>query len=94
MNFSIHGDLSFSNIILTNDHLYFIDLIDHYLGENILADISKLLFDIDFSLSLRTEQNLNEPSLSSKSLLFDLKSNLFFIVFVLVWVGLFLNQEG
>ena len=49
---TVHGDLSLSNIIVTADKLYFIDPIDHYLGKSIFADYFKLLFDLEFKLSL------------------------------------------
>ena len=52
---TIHGDLTLSNIIVTKETLFFIDPIEHYLGNCILGDYFKLLFDLDFKLSFRIE---------------------------------------
>ena len=55
----IHGDLSLSNIIIANEDLFFIDPIIHYLECSIFSDYFKFLFDLDFKLSFRIENQFN-----------------------------------
>ena len=63
--YKVHGDLTFSNMLMGKDNLYFIDLNKHFLGNTILSDISKLFFDIDYCLSLKLEKNIFELEIST-----------------------------
>lgn len=64
MQYNIHGDLTLSNILMSRNDLYFIDLNSHFLGKTILSDVSKLLFDLDFCLSIKLENTNYDVDIS------------------------------
>lgn len=64
IKYNIHGDLTLSNMLMSRNNLYFIDLNSHFLGNTILSDVSKLLFDLDFCLSIKLENNSLDVDIS------------------------------
>jgi tRNA A-37 threonylcarbamoyl transferase component Bud32 len=56
-----HGDLTFENIIISNDQIYLIDFLDSYI-ESPIIDISKLLQEFDLNWSNRNSVNDNAIS--------------------------------
>ena len=57
-----HGDLTFENIVISNNDIYLIDFLDSYI-ESPIIDISKLLQEFDLNWSNRNTQNDNAISL-------------------------------
>lgn len=57
-----HGDLTFENIIISNNKIYLIDFLDSYIDTPII-DISKLLQEFDLNWSNRNEQGTNNLSI-------------------------------
>jgi thiamine kinase-like enzyme len=57
-----HGDLTFENIIISNDQIYLIDFLDSYI-ESPIIDISKLLQEFDLNWSNRNAESDNAISL-------------------------------
>jgi hypothetical protein len=68
-----HGDLTFENIIISNDEIYLIDFLDSYI-ESPVIDISKLFQEFDLNWSNRN--SVNENAISMIRNIF-LKRNLF-----------------
>ena len=76
IQYSIHGDLTFSNVLMSRNDLYFIDLNRHFLGNTILSDVSKLLFDLDFCLSIKLENNNLDVDISILNYFSKIKKNI------------------
>lgn len=57
-----HGDLTFENIIISNNNVYLIDFLDSYIDSPII-DISKLLQEFDLNWSNRNENINNSLSI-------------------------------
>ena len=81
LSYKIHGDLTLSNMLMSENVLYFIDINSHFIGQNILSDISKIIFDLDFCLSIKLENNNMYPDLSVLNFLSNLKKNILNITF-------------
>ena len=75
-DYKIHGDLTLSNVLVSYEDLYFIDLNEHYLGKTILSDISKLFFDLDFCLSMKLENEIFELNISILNYIENFKKKL------------------
>ena len=75
--YKVHGDLTLSNLLVGENYLYFIDLNEHFLGNTILSDISKIMFDLDFNLSLKLESKDLKLDLSTLNLATNLKNKFF-----------------
>ena len=76
LQYNIHGDLTLSNILMSNNDLYFIDLNTHFLGNTILSDVSKLLFDLDFCLSIKLENSNLDVDISILNYFSKIKKNI------------------
>ena len=81
LNYKVHGDLTLSNMLMGENILYFIDLNNHFLGQNILSDISKIVFDLDFCLSIKLENNNMDTDLSVLNFLSNLKQKILKITY-------------
>ena len=57
-----HGDLTFENIIISNEEIYLIDFLDSYI-ESPIIDISKLFQEFDLNWSNRNYESDNAISL-------------------------------
>jgi predicted Ser/Thr protein kinase len=68
-----HGDLTFENIIISNNKIYLIDFLDSFIDSPII-DISKLLQEFDLNWSNRNDYTINNLSIIRN---FFLKRELF-----------------
>jgi hypothetical protein len=57
-----HGDLTFENIIISNNKIYLIDFLDSFIDSPII-DISKLLQEFDLNWSNRNDFTINNLSI-------------------------------
>lgn len=76
LKYNIHGDLTLSNILMSSNDLYFIDLNTHFLGNTILSDLSKLFFDLDFCLSIKLENSNFDVDISILNYFSKIKTKL------------------
>ena len=76
IQYNVHGDLTLSNILMSSNDLYFIDLNTHFLGNTILSDVSKLLFDLDFCLSIKLENSNLDVDISILNYFSKIKQNI------------------